>query len=59
MSLKSFLISFYISGDPKYGIPVLDPLVEQTMSLTHTEFTFALNNFTLHGLKDTVLEDIR
>jgi hypothetical protein len=59
MSLKYFLISFYISGDPKYGIPILDPLVEQMFSMTYAGFTLASNNFTLQGLKDAVLEDAR
>jgi hypothetical protein len=50
---------FYISGDRKYGVPPLDPLLIEKLSMTQSGITATSLNFTIVGLKDVIIEDFR
>jgi hypothetical protein len=50
---------FYISGDRKFGVPILDPLFVEKTSITHAGIQAATINFTIVGVKDADLEAFR
>jgi hypothetical protein len=50
---------FYILGDRKLGVPVLDPLLVDKLSMTHGGIHATSKNFTIVGVKDAVLEYFR
>jgi hypothetical protein len=50
---------FYIAGDRTLGVPVLDPLFVEKVSMTHSGLHATSKNFTITGMKDAVLEDFR
>jgi hypothetical protein len=50
---------FYILGDRKLGVPVLDPLFVERASMTHAGIQATSINFTIVGLKDAELEAFR
>jgi hypothetical protein len=51
--------SIAISGDSKYGIPVLDPILVDRASVQESGITVTVWNFSIEGAKDAVLEDFR
>jgi hypothetical protein len=48
-----------VSGDRKYGVPVLDPLLIRKLTTTYNGFTATSRNSTVVGVKDVAIEDIR
>jgi hypothetical protein len=50
---------FYILGDRKLGVPVLDPLFVERASITHAGIQLTAINVTLVGVKDVELEAFR
>jgi len=50
---------FYVLGDRKLGVPVLDPLFVERVSLTHSGLQATSINFTITGMKDADLEAVR
>jgi hypothetical protein len=48
-----------ISGDPKYGIPVLDPIHVERAFLKESGIMVTARNFSIEGAKNAVLEDFR
>jgi hypothetical protein len=50
---------FYILGDRKFGVPVLDPLFVERTSMTHAGIQATSINFTIVGVKDAELEAFR
>lgn len=49
----------YISGDPQYGVPNLDPVFVKEISIRESGLTLTARDFTVEGAKDAVLQDIR
>jgi len=51
------------AGDPKYRVPVMDPLHIEQMTVTQGSSNFGLSftatNITLTGLKNVQLKDVR
>jgi hypothetical protein len=51
------------AGDPKYRVPILDPLYIEQLSVTQGSSNFGLSftatNATASGLKNTQVKDIR
>ena len=51
------------AGDPKYRVPVLDPLHIEELSLSQGSSNFGLSftatNLTISGLKNVEVKDIR
>jgi len=51
------------AGDPKYRVPVLDPLKIEELSVTQGSSNFGLSftatNITVTGLKNAQVKDIR
>jgi len=51
------------AGDPKYKVPVLDPLLIEELSVTQGSSNFGLSftatNLTISGLKNAQVKDIR
>jgi len=51
------------AGDPKYSVPVLDPLHIEKLSVTQGSSNFGLSftatNLTLSGIKNVQVKDIR
>jgi len=51
------------AGDPKYRVPVLEPLLIEQLSLTQGSSNFGLSftgtNLTISGLKNVQVKDIR
>jgi len=51
------------AGDPKYRVPVLDPLRIEKLSVTQGSSNFGLSftatNLTISGLKNVQVKDIR
>jgi hypothetical protein len=51
------------AGDPKYRVPVLEPLKIDELSLTqgssNNRLSFTATNMTVKGLKDAQVKDIR
>jgi hypothetical protein len=56
-------IPHFINGDPKYRVPVLEPLLIEQLSVTQGSSNFGLSftatNLILSGLKDVQVKDIR
>jgi hypothetical protein len=48
-----------ISGDSKYGIPVLDPLCIQKVSVEESGIKITGRDVIMEGAKDAILEDFR
>jgi hypothetical protein len=48
-----------ISGDPKYGIPLLDPISIQEASVKDSGITIIARDFIVEGIRDAVLQDMR
>ncbi|GFG36384.1 hypothetical protein Cfor_06103 [Coptotermes formosanus] len=46
-----------VKGDRTLGVPVLDPLFVEKVSMTHSGLHATSKNFTITGMKDAVLED--
>ena len=71
MSKKCVCLSVFINaltdgkyaGDPKYKVPVLEPLQIEELSVTQGSSTIGLSftatNVTLTGLKNVQVKDIR
>ncbi|XP_021924757.1 protein takeout-like [Zootermopsis nevadensis] len=48
-----------LKGDPKYGVPVLDPVLVEEVVVRDSGITIAARNFTIEGAKEAVLQDVR
>jgi hypothetical protein len=48
-----------VSGDPKYGVPNLDPFFVKEISVKEFGIAFTLTDFTVEGAKDATLQDIK
>jgi hypothetical protein len=48
-----------VSGDPKYGVPILDPFFVKQLAVKELGLAFNLSDFTVEGAKDATLQDIK
>jgi hypothetical protein len=48
-----------VSGDPKYGIPVLDPIYVEEVNVQESGIIIIARNFTIEGARDAALQDFR
>jgi hypothetical protein len=48
-----------ISGDAKYGIPVLDPLYVQEIYVQESGINITARDIVMEGAKDAILEEFR
>lgn len=48
-----------ISGDPKYGVPVLDPFFISELVIKESGITISAHEFTIEGAKDAILKEFR
>lgn len=48
-----------ISGDPKYGVPVLDPMYVPEISVQESGIKITAWNFTIEGARNATLQDFR
>jgi hypothetical protein len=48
-----------VSGDPKYGIPVLDPMYVQEVSVHESGIKITGREIVIEGLRNAFLEDFR
>ncbi|PNF31888.1 hypothetical protein B7P43_G07892 [Cryptotermes secundus] len=48
-----------LKGDPKYGVPVLDPMYVPEVSVEESGIKITARNFTIEGARNATLQDFR
>jgi hypothetical protein len=48
-----------VSGDPKYNIPVLDPMYLQEIAVQESGIKITGRDIVVEGAKDAILEEFR